>query len=319
MMHVRLLDLDGSILAQDSVMSRYRPVEHDVRRWGRRLRMACRFGRFARFERALADRVDSDMDAEPSVTLYGSGDFHHVSLALVRRQPRPFNLLVLDKHPDWMRAVPFLHCGTWLYHAARLPMVQRVFHVGGDLDFDNAFRWLAPWRLLRSGKITVYPALRRFERGAWQGVVHEPVRHQPELCTSMERLKQLLEPVRADLARWPLYISVDKDVLVQSDAVVNWDSGHLTLAEADVIVRAFVEAARGNVSGMDLCGDWSPVRLRGVLRRMLHLGEHPRLTVDAAEAAFTNSRINLRMMGSLLAMTPVPPMVPRERVGRQFV
>ena len=61
----------------------------------------------------------------------------------------PFNLLVLDKHPDWMRGIPFLHCGTWLHHALQLPTLNRVIHCGGDLDFDNAYRWLAPWREIK--------------------------------------------------------------------------------------------------------------------------------------------------------------------------
>jgi hypothetical protein len=70
--------------------------------------MACRLGKFARFERALAGFLGSDTDREPALTLFGSGDFHHVSLALLRRLQQPFNLLVIDKHPDWMRAIPFL-------------------------------------------------------------------------------------------------------------------------------------------------------------------------------------------------------------------
>src|SRR5262249_54857056 len=143
------------------------PQVTPLREWGPRVRLACRFGVFRRFEQELATRLASEaapakkgtgpLESQvpspfsPAVTLYGSGDFHHVSLALVRRLKEPCNLLVLDNHPDWMRAVPLLHCGTWLYHAARLPQVRRVFHAGGDVDFDNAYRRLAPWPELRSG------------------------------------------------------------------------------------------------------------------------------------------------------------------------
>ena len=77
---------------------------------------------------------------------------------------------MLDNHPDWMRGVPFLHCGTWLRHASLLPMARRIFHVGGEVDFDNSYRWMAPWRELREGRITPFPAYRRFRRGAWAGV-----------------------------------------------------------------------------------------------------------------------------------------------------
>jgi hypothetical protein len=89
-----------------------------------------------------------------------------------------------------------------------------------------------------------------------------------------------------------LYISVDKDVLKQSEAVVNWDSGHLRLGEVQTVLRGFLRLAGGNLASMDLLGDWSPVRLRGPLRRLLHWTEHPSLRVDAAAASRRNDRTN---------------------------
>src|ERR1700676_5376565 len=160
-MDVRILDLDGALTAQQAVTNG-RQIIHGAREWGPRVRLACSFPRFRRFEQALSGLLGGECDASPHLTFYGSGDFHHVSLALVRRLEGPFNLLVLDNHPDWMRGVPLLHCGTWLYHAARLPQVRRIFHVGGEVDFDNYYRWTAPWQLLRRRRITVLPAVRRF-------------------------------------------------------------------------------------------------------------------------------------------------------------
>src|SRR5262249_4442998 len=141
-MHFRILDLDGSVAQQRNLLNRYRPEVVQAHEWGPKIRLGCRFGRFRRFEQDLASQAGGAEDIPGLVTLCGSGDFHHVSLALLRRLPGPFNLLVLDNHPDWMRGVPFLHCGTWVYHAARLPQVRRVFHVGGDVDFDNYYRWM---------------------------------------------------------------------------------------------------------------------------------------------------------------------------------
>jgi hypothetical protein len=293
-MQAQVLDLDGSLAPQAAVLARCRPVGVPLRTWGPRIRMACAFGRFRRFERALAGLLPPG--GEPVLTFYGSGDFHHVSLALVRRLRQPCNLLVLDKHPDWMRRIPFLHCGTWLYHAARCPHVRHVFHAGGELDFDNHYRWLAPWPELVEGRITVFPAVRAFRRGGWRRVPHEPLRPEPDTPVDAERLRLLLRPFAAVLASRPLYISVDKDVLVGADAAVNWDSGHLHLAEAQEILAAFVAAAGGRLAGMDVTGDWSRVRLRGSLRRLLHWTEHPALTVNPAEASRRNERANLALV-----------------------
>jgi len=295
-MRTRIVDLDGSLLGQHEVLKSWRPEVVPLGDWGPRIRLACSFGRFRRFERALAASEEPDA---PTLTFYGSGDFHHVSLALVRRLRQPCNLLVLDKHPDWMRGLPFLHCGTWLYHAARLPHVGRVFHVGGELDFDNAYRWMAPWPLLRSGRITVFPALRRFRRGTWRWVPHTSLRESPGMPATAERLALLLRPFADDLARWPLYVSLDKDVLVQEDAVVNWDSGHLRLAEAQAVLAAFLAAAQHRLAGMDIVGDWSPVAVQGWFRWLFHATEHPPLAVEPAAATRCNERTNLALLGTL--------------------
>jgi arginase family enzyme len=270
--------------------------------WGTCIRLACSLARFWEFQRRIQALFGPHDDA-PALTLYGSGDFHHVTLALLRRLTTPFNLLVLDKHPDWMRGVPVMHCGTWLAHALRLPTLRRVFHVGGDLDFDNAYRWLAPWSDLRSGRIVVVPAVRRFTRGCWATVAHEPLRPQLEIPTTPERLDELLAAYRDELARVPLYITIDKDVLMSADAVVNWDSGHLTCREAQYVIAAFVDAAQGRLAGADLVGDWSPVRVRGWFRRLLHWTEHISQSVDADHAARRNEETNLTLIA---AMRPTP-------------
>jgi len=294
-MRLRILDLDGAITAQAAIASRPDAVVHELRAWGPRIRIACGFRSFERFEADLATTLGGPHDASADLMLYGSGDFHHVSLALLRRLSQPVNLLVIDKHPDWMRGVPLLHCGTWLYHAGRLPNVRTIFHVGGDLDFDNLYRPLAPWPWLRSGKILVTPAIRRFRGAGWDRLELEPLRADSETPVDPARLDRLIAPWRAELAARPLYVSVDKDALQATDAVVNWDSGFLDLDELGRVLDAFLEAADGRLAGMDSTGDWSPVVVRGLLRSFLHRTEHPRLDVRPEEAARANERVNRRL------------------------
>ena len=298
MMQARVLDLDGAVCRQEGLLRRVRPDVLPLRRWGPQVRLACRWGAFRAFERQVRELIGSATDARPWLTFVGSGDFHHASLALLRRLREPCNLLVLDKHPDWMRRVPLLHCGTWLYHAARLPHVRRIFHVGGELDFDNAYRWLAPWRLLRSGKIVVVPAVRRFRGRQWARVSHEPLRQRPDEPARRERVAECLEPFRKELAARPLYVTLDKDVLSADEATVNWDSGYLVKSEVLDLIRAF-RAAAGGTAGMDVVGDWSPVRLHGLLRRVFHWTEHPAFAVNPVAATALNERLNLDLMVGL--------------------
>jgi hypothetical protein len=298
-MRTRVLDLDGGVGRQRQLLDRCRPEVVPLQHWGPSIRLACTFGKFRRFEQALEVFLGRDDGRGPLLTFCGSGDFHHVSLALLRRLDAPFNLLVLDNHPDWMRRVPLMHCGTWLHHALGLPLLQHVFHAGGDVDFDNGYRFLAPWQELRDGKVRVLPAVRRYRCGPWRGVPHEPLRPEARFPLTAARVAALLRPHAVELARWPLYVSLDKDVMVPVDSVVNWDSGHLGLPEVCAVLRAFVEAAGGRLAGMDVVGDWSPVCVCGGFRRLLHWTEHPGQTVPPDEATRRNEGTNLALLDCL--------------------
>jgi arginase family enzyme len=302
-MQTRILDLDGSLVRQTRLLRRSSAVIFRLQEWGRDLRLACSHRSFACFEKQLAQLAGTTHDTRPSLSFLGSGDFHHVSLALLRRLTGPFNLLVIDNHPDWMRGVPLLHCGTWLYHAAQLPGVQRIFHLGGEVDFDNAYRWLAPWPMIRSGKIIVAPPRHRYQGRFWDSVNHQPLRRYPDEPVSLDSIEEWLTPYRGELASFPLYISLDKDVLTASEAMVNWDSGQLTASEALAIIEAFANTADGELAGMDVVGDWSPVHARGLTRWFLHWTEHPALNINAHEAARRNEALNLRL---LECIAPVP-------------
>ncbi len=296
---VRVLDLDGGVTAQAGLLPDPDLPPIDARSWGPQVRLACSFRRYRGFRRWLHAALGGDKvsGAAASVVLYGSGDFHHVTLALLERQTTPFNLLVLDKHPDWMRGIPFLHCGTWLRHALELPNLQRVFHCGGELDFDNAYRWLAPWSDIEAGRMVVFPAARPFQRGRWKKNQVHPL--LGENGVDREHLSALLTPYREDLGRWPLYISVDKDVLIPEHAAVNWDSGLLRLADALTLLEVFLAFAQGRIAGADVLGDWSPIVLGHALNRLCHRIDHPSPDHVPAETARTNARANTALLRRL--------------------
>lgn len=296
-MGLRVIDLDGSLTSQSTVWN-HCPQLISASDWGPKIRISCSNKRFQDFERVLADRIGSLVDPEPQVSLYGSGDFHHVTLALLRRLTTPFNLFIIDKHPDWMVGMPFLHCGTWVSHALQLPGLQNVFHLGGDLDFDNSFRWLAPWKALRSRKVTVFPAINKYRRGAWRNVPNHALRPDPATPLTASRLRSLLEPHGNELAHWPLYITLDKDVLQEEFAAVNWDSGRLNLTEVRTILEIAGDMAGGRLAGMDILGDWSPVRVDGFFRTFWHLTEHPNQTIDPGDANRRNEKTNRSILSA---------------------
>ncbi len=290
-MHLRIINLDDAVALQSDLVGRFSPEILDFTQWGPSLRLACGFHHFRRFASALADAM-AVAGESTGLSFIGSGDFHHVTLAILRQLTRPFNLLVVDKHPDWMRYIPVLHCGTWLRHALRLPNLKRVFHVGGDLDFDNLYRLLAPWPELQSGRMKVVPAHRHYRCGKWANLPHRPLLRPGDSGSVSESLQQSLGGDCEDLERWPLYISLDKDVMGARESVVNWDSGTLAFQEVRDVLRWFYEASHGRLLGIDVVGDWSAVRLRPGLRTICHWTEHPALTIDPNMATQVNQAVN---------------------------
>jgi hypothetical protein len=143
--------------------------------------------------------------------------------------------------------------------------------------------------------------VRQFQGRRWSGISHRPLRSAPDCPADRKHVERLVDPFRAELAARPLYISLDKDVLAAAEAPVNWDSGHLEGAEVLEVVAAFAAAAGGRIAGMDVVGDWSPVRVRGPFRRFLHWTEHPRVRVDAGAAAALHERLNLAVLQTVTA------------------
>jgi hypothetical protein len=58
-------------------------------------------------------------------------------------------------------------------------------------------------------------------------------------------------------------------------------------------------AANGVVAGIDMVGDWSPVCLQGIFRRILHFSEHPTLRVESFQATRANEQVNLSLLESV--------------------
>jgi len=105
-MHLQIFDLDGSLSPQTSLgdAAPWQSIRTiDLRDLGPRLRLWSRGKTIAQTRQRLADL---DAKIESTITLLGSGDFHHVAALLHERIREPFTLVHFDNHPDWVRFAP---------------------------------------------------------------------------------------------------------------------------------------------------------------------------------------------------------------------
>jgi hypothetical protein len=247
-----IFDIDASVgpLRDRLVL----PLEH----WQEALRFGCSLATMRRFSRLL----DELLPAEHGTVFLGSGDFHHLSWPLIERLPRskPFQVVVLDNHPDNMRFPFGVHCGSWVRKVAMLPQVSHVDVLGitsADIGAGHAWEnYLTP---LRRQKLTY-----------WSIGVDTSWSRRIGLAQAFRNFDTAEAMVDAfvDLQRsqtMPSYLSIDKDVFAPEVAHTNWDQGQLLTGHA----LDLISSLRHGLVGSDINGEVSHYRYRSWWKRRL--------------------------------------------------
>jgi hypothetical protein len=226
--------------------------------WQERIRFGCTLRTFAQLRRHL----DALLPAEYGTVLMGSGDYHHLSWPLIERQRArgPFQVVVLDNHPDNMRFPWGIHCGSWVRKVALLPYVSHVHVLGitsGDIGARHAWEnYLAP---LKAGKLT-YWSMDVDVGWAKRWGLADAFKRYPDADTLVEAFIAQL-----DRAPQPTYLSIDKDAFDAQTARTNWDQGKLKLPHA----LAVIEALHGRIIASDINGEVSAYAYRTWWKRLL--------------------------------------------------
>jgi hypothetical protein len=260
-MRLRLLDLDGALDQQaairqaltDGVMMRI-----EARDLASRLRIVASRTAFD----ALSQRLHSAFSGGqgPLITFYGSGDFHHVTTALIGLCEGPLTVLHFDNHPDWVKFPKTHNCGAWVNRALELEHVMRVVTLGPTSDDLVRPQWqMANLRALETGHMALFPFRHAPSRvfGTFAPSpsydFHDGALHWT--CLEERSVEAILALIMPLIATEKVYITFDKDVLQAREAATNWDQGLMPLATVCAVIKAV--AQRYEIVGLDICGDWS--------------------------------------------------------------
>lgn len=285
---VVILDTDGSVEPGPG------QLRIPLAEWQEALRFGCSLRTMARFRRLLDERLPP----AHGTVLLGSGDFHHLSWPLIARlrHGRPFQVVVLDNHPDNMRYPLGVHCGSWVRRVAMLPSVSHVHVLGitsGDIDAAHA--WENYRRPLRAGRLSY-----------WSIGVDVGWARRAGLGSAFHAFDTAAELVQAFAARQagrsePAYLSIDKDVFSPEVARTNWDQGCLALADALDLIASL---RGGGLVGSDITGEVSRYRYRSAWKRWLsRLDGQP--SIDAGQLAGWQARqqaLNAELLRAIEAL-----------------
>lgn len=170
-----------------------------------------------------------------NITLIGNGNYHYVTYLLLSEIRQPFSLILFDHHTDLALNddLTCISCGSWVSMALRtLPLLKRVMIIGA------------------------HPPDGRQETDFPDNVMIISEEEVRRLSTA-----EVMREIRSILPEQPVYISVDKDVLDQGNAVTNWDQGSMTLEQLLDVIRELKRTRP--IAGGDVCGELplSPVDL----------------------------------------------------------
>ena len=264
------IDLDGAwspTVAEDSEYL-------DCRSWGPRLRYSARARDMEAFYESVRESIGR-------FTLFGSGDFHHLSALWLRQFTEPLTLISFDNHPDWDTRPPCWCCGTWINRALELPAVRRAAIWGcGNFELNwPGYLWVSR-QALQAQRLEVWPWTERLKesgRRRWPGMTREDWQ---------EKFKAFAR----GLAGEDVYVTVDMDCLDREEAVTNWENGLFQAADIDWALEQI--RLHANVVGGDLCGAYSRPRHARLVQRVGAWMDHPAaVQVDEMEAAAMNRRV----------------------------
>ncbi|MDP2923596.1 MAG: hypothetical protein Q8O30_07775 [Candidatus Omnitrophota bacterium] len=304
---IRIIDFDGSLTGQKNLISKFAtpPYTYEI----------IDFRREAPYLRHWATRGDLEAIKEKLsvsdnnvITLYGSGDFHHISIVLIEQFTHPISVLVFDHHPDWDSLPPQFSCGSWVNTIVGNENVKKVILLGpssGDLSWRGLLT--ASFRGLKNKKLKIFP----YE--------HKPsrlfFRNLPKLSCFDLKYGLLGRKIKWDnllgknievffsnlLCRIPtddVYISIDKDCLTKDYALTNWEEGPMPLEW--LLTALNIIKNKKNIVGLDITGEHSPVVVKGWLKRFVSYLDHPKqtlLTKDLERINNINESTNLKILG----------------------
>ncbi|MFK0332778.1 arginase family protein [Rhizobium sp. NPDC090275] len=273
-MQLLLLHLDDALELQpdfmhSSIMAGAHEVSdkesgRNIRLWGREKALDCLWRNLAK---------TGPLSAKGSrLCFMGSGDFHHVTALLLQLalqgRSQPVTVIHIDNHPDWVHFDNGLHCGSWVNKALEQPMVKKVITLGVcSRDLSSPERKGANLRPLADGRLELYPYAHppsRVKSSYGSGASYSQIAgalHWQSISELGESnfLDRLLSRIETEA----VYITIDKDVLSDADAVTNWDQGCMRLPYVLWLLSEI--GRRHRVIGADVTGDYSTPNYGGDL------------------------------------------------------
>ncbi len=197
-----------------------------------------------KIQKAISECVRAPQESTASSFLpYGlhyidNGNYHYVSSIFLDRIKEPFSLMVLDHHPDMQRPMfDILSCGGWIVDVLDNNEFVRDVHVIG-----------ADKKLIDELPDADKEKVRFYD-------IEDVFRKENDGSIK----------VSLPDSSFPIYLSIDKDVVKKDELTTNWDQGEAKAEQVLELVRILKARSAGTdgslnegklrLLGVDICGE----------------------------------------------------------------
>lgn len=277
-----ILNFDGSVsFPPETGVDRL-----DLRVHEERFRYYARFADLKDLQKAILNTIGAH-----NVFFLGNGDFHHLSWLLIKSRPeKNLQVVVFDNHPDNMFFPRAVHCGSWVYHASKLPNVAGVSVLGvASRDLSGIDLFQNRFSVIKSGKVRYYclaPVSKLAQTLSGKKI--------DDLSALREGLPEILRKLA--VAGLPVYLSIDKDVLSPEAVKTTWDQGRLTEAE----LMECVKAVAPSVVAADVTGDISTYSFKSSVKKIVRwIDGFEAAPVDIELERKRHTELNMKILAAL--------------------
>lgn len=282
MKHPVILNFDDSIgeIAHSSSIN--------LTDWQELIRFGCSFANYNK----LANLLNEQLPKQVGTVLMGSGDYHHISLLLIKRlkdqlkSKQQLQVIIFDNHPDNMRYPFGIHCGSWVSHAAKLPFVSHVHVIGiTSPDIGVFHAWENRLSPIIKNKLTYWCMDVNVNWAKMLGLKHafRKFNNPNELITTF-----IAEQYHDNS---PVYLSIDKDALSEEVVKTNWDQGKLKPYHLFDVISALNE----RIIGSDICGEISSFKYASRFKQFLSQLDQQPIISEASLQQFQAQQHSLNL------------------------
>lgn len=299
---LRILNFDDSVVNQHALLGNYKNTVLDLKGLG----LKARFWMNKKTRDLIAGRIQNS--GKNAITFLGSGDFHQISEILISQFQEPLSVIVFDFHPDWDTSIPRFGCGSWVTQVINKDNVAKIILLGvSSEDISSYSVHSGNLASLKDNRVEIYPYAHSPSKtflkkipdnisiGLKRGRFFNTIYWQ-ELYN--KNLKDFFRQILSRIPTKKVYLSIDKDCLRNEYALTNWEEGKMPLDELLLLLGLIKDNL--DIIGLDIVGDYSEIRLEGLIKNIASYFDHPRnlKTPETQKDIITsvNENTNLKLL-----------------------